>query len=226
MVLNILLGILVIFLIANFSLFHPAATGKIADGLYAVDCLFVNFYVLTYSGGAVVFDTGMNAGIAKRALGKLGVSPDAVTHVFLTHSDFDHAGALSAFPNATIYISEEEEQMVNGKKARRGFMRNSLSRPYHTIADGETVAAGDLRIKLILAPGHTPGSSVYSVDDGRILATGDLLRVTRKGVSAPFLWMMNMDHAQDIKSIEATRNLTDSAQYILSGHTGVRAKNA
>jgi len=34
----------------------------------------------------------------------------------LTHSDFDHAGGLSLFENAEIYLSRDEEQMITKKE--------------------------------------------------------------------------------------------------------------
>jgi len=41
-------------------------------------------------------------------LAEAGVRPEDVTHVFLTHGHFDHAGNIAAFPNAKFYIQERE----------------------------------------------------------------------------------------------------------------------
>ena len=111
---------------------------------------------------------------------------------------------------------------LNPGMARRGFMRNSLKRPYKTIKDGETVRHGDASVTLILTPGHTPGSASYIID-GRVLVTGDLLRVTRGNIK-PFLRLMNMDHIRDAKTIEAMRGELEQAEYILTGHTGLNKK--
>ena len=223
MISYVILALLVIFLVFIISRFRPAATQKITDNLYAVRCGIVNFYALTTSFGVVLFDTGLSPAIAKRGLSKLGISPDQVTHVFLTHTDFDHAGGLAAFPRAKCILSKAEEQMINGETRRRGFLHNSLHLPYSTMADGETTVVGGNEIKLILNPGHTPGSSSYLINK-RILACGDLLRVSRKGTFLPFLWLMNMNHQQDIKSMEAIKPVLNSASYILTGHTGVYKK--
>lgn len=220
----IILGILLLTLIFIFSRFHPAPTRKITDNLYSIRCGYVNFYALTTDDGVALFDIGMAAGLAKRGLEKLGISPDAVTHIFMTHTDQDHIGGLPAFPNAALYISKAEEQMINGQTARRGFMRNKrLSSSYNTLENNETVVVGGIPVRLYLTPGHTPGSSVYLADN-RILITGDLLRLSRKGVVMPFLWLMNKNHRRDIESIEAARGLIDNAEYILTGHTGIRIK--
>ena len=41
-------------------------------------------------------------------LAEIGVSPDDVSRVFITHAHFDHMGNLDQFPNATFYIQERE----------------------------------------------------------------------------------------------------------------------
>ncbi|MFP6558908.1 N-acyl homoserine lactonase family protein [Paraburkholderia sp. B3] len=41
-------------------------------------------------------------------LAECGVTPEDVTHVFLTHAHYDHMGGIEAFPNATFYIQERE----------------------------------------------------------------------------------------------------------------------
>ena len=215
-----ILGVLILFLLYIISQFRPAPTRQIADNLFSVRCMFVNFYALATPNGVALFDIGVNAALARRGLKKLGISPDAVTHIFLTHTDYDHVGGLSAFPDAEVYLSEREEQMIDGRTARRGPMRNKLPSPYHTVKDGESIVVGDRVVKLILTPGHTPGSSSYFIDE-RILITGDLLRISGKGTIKPFLWFINMDHRQDALSMEAIRSVTGGAEYILTGHTGV-----
>ncbi len=215
----IILAVALAILVFIFTSFHPARTAKIADNLYAMNCAMVNFYAYKNDGGIALFDAGLNPGMARRGLKRLGLSPEDVTRVFLTHTDYDHTGGLAAFPNAEVFISDAEEQMINGETARRGFMRNSLKRPYKTLRDGEIIQHGDASVKLILTPGHTPGSASYLIG-GRALVTGDLLRVTRGNIK-PFLRLMNMDHTRDTQTIDAMRGELEQAEYILTGHTGL-----
>jgi len=225
MVEYIILGMLVVFLVYLISRFRPCATGPVTGRLFAVRSGFVNFYLLRTQGGAVLFDTGVSAAAAKRGLRKIGVEPDEVTHIFLTHTDYDHAGGISAFPNAVRYISAGEEQMIDGRTARKGFMHNRPFRPYTTLEDGESVIVGGSTVEMRLTPGHTTGSAVYLVD-GSILVCGDLLRVTKDGGVRPFMRLMNMDHKRDIQSVREIMPLVESARCVLTGHTGYRLAGA
>ncbi len=215
----VILCIVLITLVFIFSAFRPSETKKITEGLYVIGCGFVNFYALKTANCVILFDTGMSSASAKRGLKKLGISADEVTHIFLTHTDYDHAGGVQAFPKAGVYIARDEEQMINGKTARRGFMHNPRLSSYKTIEDNETVVVDGTCIQARTAPGHTPGSVIYLMDN-RYLATGDLLRVSRKGNIKPFLWLMNMNHRQNIQSIHEAQTAIESAEYILTGHTG------
>jgi glyoxylase-like metal-dependent hydrolase (beta-lactamase superfamily II) len=47
------------------------------------------------------------------ALNELGYQPEQVTKILLTHKHPDHAGELRSFPNAKIYLSEEEADALN-----------------------------------------------------------------------------------------------------------------
>ncbi|MCL1849529.1 MAG: MBL fold metallo-hydrolase, partial [Clostridiales bacterium] len=192
---------------------------EITDDICAIRCGFVNFYALRTSEGLVLFDTGMNPPMARRGLSKLGISPDSVTHIFLTHTDYDHAGGLSAFPHAATYISGAEEQMINGTTARRGFLRNKRIENYRTMEDRETALIGSTEIQVVIAPGHTPGSAAYLIGD-RYLLSGDMFCISRKGAIIPFPWIMDMNHKQSIRSMEIMRPAILHAQYVLTGHSG------
>ena len=205
------------------SSFRPTGTKKVIDGLYAVRCLFVNFYALETSAGVVLFDAGTTAYQAGRGLAKVNISAGSVTHVFLTHTDYDHAGGLSAFGKVAVYISEAEEQMINGRTARRAAVHNARINSYKTLKDGQTIGVGGRRITMRLTPGHTPGSAAYSVDD-KILITGDLIRFGRKKAVLPFLRFMNMDNSLIKKSVEAARPIIDAASVVLTGHSGALKK--
>jgi len=45
---------------------------------------------------------------ARTVLAEVGVTPEDVSRVFITHAHFDHMGALDQYPKATFYIQERE----------------------------------------------------------------------------------------------------------------------
>lgn len=45
---------------------------------------------------------------AKRQIERLGLRPDDVRHIVLTHLDFDHAGGIEDSPNATVHVMDSE----------------------------------------------------------------------------------------------------------------------
>lgn len=74
----------------------------------------------------VLIDTGFSAeeGEARgrtllvdpvEALRKLGVEPEDVTDVVVTHLHYDHAGNLNAFPNAVFHLQDEEMAYGTGR---------------------------------------------------------------------------------------------------------------
>ena len=215
----IYLFVFVIIFIIAYNNFHPAPTQKITGNLFVIRCDFVNFYAYRTSAGVVLFDAGEIGFSAKRGLKKLEIDPSEVTHIFLTHTDYDHAGGLKAFKNAKVFLSEAEVQMIDGTTPRRLIIHNRRIKEYTALAEGETVTVGDTEIKTHIFPGHTPGSAAYLIGN-RFLACGDLLYVSKKGVIAPFNVMMNMDHKQIVKSVEAADPLIKSVEYIMTGHSG------
>jgi glyoxylase-like metal-dependent hydrolase (beta-lactamase superfamily II) len=168
------------------SWMSTVATGRVAENIYVIDTGmgnpgYANFFLVETGEGYIAIDTGTSAEEARDGLVKLNISPAMVTHVFLTHADSDHAGGLSAFPNAKIFIHEDEEQMIKGETPRvfMGIFPMYYDKPfsgYKTLGDNEKVQVHGRVVQAIPAPGHTPGHAAYLVD-GRYMFLGDLARV-------------------------------------------------
>lgn len=121
---------------------------------------------------------------------KLGFSANDVRHIVLTHLDFDHAGGLEDFPNATVHVMQAEMDAVQD---RRGFIRQRRYRPKqwddvkqwkYYAARGEPwfgfEAVHDLEglpPELLLIPltGHTQGHAGVAIQtsEGWLLHAGD-----------------------------------------------------
>lgn len=88
---------------------------RFADGITAVDTEYVRpqmdaSHVVVSGARAAIVDTGPNTAVPLilAALGELGVAPDAVDFLFITHVHLDHAGGagalMRALPNAVCVV--------------------------------------------------------------------------------------------------------------------------
>jgi len=84
-------------------------------GIHAVDTDYVRsglaaLYLMVQDGHAAIIETGTSHGVARvmATLDSLGITPEAVDYVIVTHVHLDHAGAagslLATCPNARLVV--------------------------------------------------------------------------------------------------------------------------
>lgn len=218
-----ILGIPIILFLYIMLHFRPVKTQKIDDNLFAVRCMFVNFYVYKTNSRTILFDCGTNKLFVKNGLKRINILLDEITDIFLTHSDYDHIGGIDIFKKANIYISEREEPLIKNKKARRLLIYNKKINNYKTLKDKDVIIIEGVEIKIIETPGHTDGSASYLINNNYFV-TGDLLYLTRNNGIKPFLFINNMSHRQDKESIKKIQNIIENVEYILTGHSGIKKR--
>lgn len=200
---------------------NPCNSGEIINNIYAVKDSFVNLYLVKNNDSYIAIDAGISLKKVEEEMDKLGIAPEKVIAVFLTHSDSDHTGAVKLFKNAKVYISTAEEQMINGKTVRTMYLfKNKLKVPYDKIEDNQEISLSGFKVKGILTPGHTPGSMSYVVN-GTSLFTGDTLSL-QNGNAELFNEFFNMDSAEESKSIKKISEL-NGINYIFTAHYGYSA---
>ena len=91
----------------------------------------------------------------------LGYKPEQVTKILITHKHPDHAAALEYFPNAKVYISQEDADAM--KLDGENIVRAEYGTPYKNFPNAQQVADG---IWFIEAKGHTYGNSIVIAEDG------------------------------------------------------------
>jgi len=222
----ILLGLFLVFVIImvirySYSLrqMTPAETQAINDTVYCLRDKYVNAYVFKGFNGYIMIDAGMNEKRITEELAKLEIDPDYIMAVILTHSDPDHAGGLDAFKNASVYMHEEEEQMVTRETARFVFRSGWKHRARYDLFESDDIINIDIfQVKVLHTPGHTPGSCCFVVNDDYLL-TGDNLILT-DGKYTNFFDMINMDTETQVESLKKLPPPSEF-EYILTSHTGI-----
>jgi len=203
----------------EISKMHPIETKKITDRIYTMRDSLVNVYIIRSDSGYIMIDAGNDIEVIKRELAKLEIDKSEVVAIFLTHTDNDHVASISLFEHADVYLSKEEEQMIDGSQNRLLFQYNKLhTKRYKTFDEGQVFNFPDITVQCIPAPGHTPGATCYLINN-HYLFTGDALSL-QEGKVHEFIKMANMDqdtHKKSINKISTLKNI----KYIFTAHHGM-----
>jgi glyoxylase-like metal-dependent hydrolase (beta-lactamase superfamily II) len=102
-----------------------------------------------------------------------------IKYILLTHGHVDHLAHLTRVKdelNAQFLMHQEDVFLLKGLFAQAlmfGLPNPGTPKPDRFISDGEEIALGELRIKVLHTPGHSPGSITFHVEDK--LFVGDLI---------------------------------------------------
>jgi hydroxyacylglutathione hydrolase len=131
------------------------------------------------SGRGAVIDPGGDLDRVQTAIAEMKVT---VEKILITHGHIDHAGGAEELRQALgvpiegphrgdEFLLEELEQA--GAAYGIDGARNVV--PDRWLADGDTVAIGDMTLDILHCPGHSPGSVVYVNRAARFAIMGDVL---------------------------------------------------
>ena len=153
---------------------------------------------------AAVVDAGWEAG---ELISIAGNEKLKIKKIILTHSHYDHAqkaDELASKTNADIYFHENDSNEI-----RRVIKNPDIA--IHKLKNNDEIKVGNIKIKVIHTPGHTPGGICLLA--GNKLLTGDTLFVNAIGrVDLP-----GGDAVKLFESLQRLKKLSDDVE-IYPGH--------
>jgi hydroxyacylglutathione hydrolase len=149
---------------------HGFTVGPVAENCF--------FAAADGSQRAIVVDPGEEADRLTGALDDLGLTVEAI---LLTHTHFDHVGAvapLARHTGAPVYCPELEKGVLADIMSYvpwPGFGPFESYEADELVAGGERLALAGLEIDVLFTPGHSPGHVTYSIPAERAVFSGDVL---------------------------------------------------
>jgi glyoxylase-like metal-dependent hydrolase (beta-lactamase superfamily II) len=190
--------------------------------MFTVGMVQENCFLVRPQGGdrAVIVDPGEEAPRLLQAIEDAGVQLDAI---LLTHTHFDHVGAVAPVARATgapVYCPDLEVAVLQDVMAYipwPGFGPYESWDPEHTVGGGETLTLAGLELDVVFTPGHSPGHVTYAVRGEPALFSGDVLFEGSVGrVDLPY-----GDGPTLMRSIAELLERFDDETVVYPGHMGI-----
>jgi glyoxylase-like metal-dependent hydrolase (beta-lactamase superfamily II) len=130
------------------------------------------------SDRAIIIDPGDEPDKLLQAIDGLGVGLDAI---LLTHTHFDHVGAVAPVARATgaeVWVPLIEKDVLSNIMdfvPWPGFGPFESYDAEHTLEGGEQLDLGGFKIDVLFTPGHSPGHVTFSLADEQVVFSGDVL---------------------------------------------------
>ncbi|KEI03828.1 MBL fold metallo-hydrolase [Clostridium botulinum] len=183
---------------------------RIPAGMYGANC-----YVLIDEETMVgcIIDPGGDADRLVNIIDEFNIE---VKFILLTHGHMDHVGGVEILRekyNVPVYINGKDKELMEKGTEVFGRIWSKTSEDKE-LKDGEILKLGNLDIKCMETPGHTPGGMSFLVNN--VVFTGDTL--FRGSVGRCDLPGGNQ--SQLIESIKSKLMILDDEIVVLPGHEG------
>ncbi|MFN2460224.1 MAG: MBL fold metallo-hydrolase [Candidatus Velthaea sp.] len=173
------------------------------------------------TGEAIVVDGGDDVAAIAGRLSDCGLRPKYLVH---THAHIDHIGALGALRDrcgGTALLHPADVPLYRTLALQAQWIGLSVAPPVVALdgdlIDRDELRAGDVTLRALHTPGHTPGSTSFALEaagETALLLTGDTL--FRGSVGR---WDLGGTSLEDIvMSIRAKLLAYDDATTVVPGH--------
>ncbi|MDB5733573.1 MAG: hypothetical protein JWN16_210 [Alphaproteobacteria bacterium] len=179
-------------LIYNRPESYGLAREEVADTNMSVPC-----FLVVHPKGILLFDTGLSDRLVGRPvyenvrggygqlklntlrgqLADIGVTPERITYLALSHSHYDHVGNANDYAGSTWLARKAEKDFMFAGSPRDVADYAALANARTQFVSGDHDVFGDGSVILKSTPGHTPGhQSLYVklAHAGGVVITGDL----------------------------------------------------
>jgi glyoxylase-like metal-dependent hydrolase (beta-lactamase superfamily II) len=197
-------------------------------------------WAIVGAAGTIIVDTGFDEAVAKRrgrnivtpvreGIAALGIDPETVNDVIVSHLHFDHSGNFDLFPRARYHLQDREMEYATGRCMCHAQLRNSYEEDY-IVGMVRKLYAG----RVVFHDGTdeiAPGTTVHHIG-GHAKGLQSVRVKTRRGYvvlasDATHLYQ-HMDEgrvfpttynlAEVLEGYNTLRKLATSPQHIVPGH--------
>jgi N-acyl homoserine lactone hydrolase len=192
-------------------------------------------FLIRHPKGILMWDAGLNPTFVQRSadgaggiratldvpvekqLQELKLSPADVTFLAFSHLHLDHTGNANLFTSATWILNRTELQWATQLTAGGPIDQSSFSGYKHVktqLIDGDYDVFGDGTVRILKAPGHTPGHQVLLLTlpkAGKVLLAGDLYHL-RRDRREKLIPQFNTDRAETLASFERIEKIVSNTK--------------
>jgi N-acyl homoserine lactone hydrolase len=182
-------------------------------------------YLIQHERGTLLWETGLADGLVKRPKGVsvlkgalilfrdktlvgqlagLGVKPDQIDMVALSHLHPDHIGNVKLFPKSKVLMQAGDVDILR-KAPKPAFAEGQTD----TKLNGDLDVFGDGSVTILATPGHTPGHQSLLVKlpkTGAVILTGDAVHF-QVSWARNYVPKFNADKDMTLKSIARLKKL-------------------
>ena len=183
-------------------------------------------YLVTHNGKRLLWDTGLPAAFKGKhidmgdgltatvtmtvpeQLAVLGLKPQNVDVVGISHNHGDHVGQLPEFVNTPLLVGKPDYDAAAGKESDPFAAWRGPNRPVTPLV-GDHDVFGDGNVVALFLPGHTPGhyGLLVKLKSGVVILSGDTMHA-REAAQLKAVPVFNTDREQSLRSMERLEKIT------------------